>query len=131
METCAIVSKPAEPGRLVRGPVIAGVFAALAAVAISAAADTARRPNIVIILGDDMGYADMGSFGSEIKTRTSTRWRGRRALHELLYARELLAHPVASTKRRGYAPERPRQHGRVDRAESDGVDGYEDSSTNG
>jgi len=68
METCAIVSKPAEPGRLVRGPVIAGVFAALAAIAIAAAADTARRPNIVIILGDDMGYADMGSFGSEIKT---------------------------------------------------------------
>jgi len=28
----------------------------------------AKRPNIVIILGDDMGFADMGSFGSEIKT---------------------------------------------------------------
>ncbi|MBP1602756.1 MAG: hypothetical protein H6Q06_2907 [Acidobacteria bacterium] len=55
METCAIVSKPADLGRLVRRPVIVGVFAALAAVAISAAADTARRPNIVIILGDDMG----------------------------------------------------------------------------
>jgi arylsulfatase len=27
-----------------------------------------KRPNIVIILGDDMGFADMGSFGSEIKT---------------------------------------------------------------
>jgi arylsulfatase len=27
-----------------------------------------RRPNIVIILGDDMGFSDMGSFGSEIKT---------------------------------------------------------------
>ena len=26
------------------------------------------RPNIVIILADDMGFADMGSFGGEIKT---------------------------------------------------------------
>jgi len=29
---------------------------------------TEKRPNIVIILGDDMGYSDMGMFGSEIKT---------------------------------------------------------------
>ncbi len=27
-----------------------------------------QRPNIVIILGDDMGYSDMGMFGSEIRT---------------------------------------------------------------
>ena len=32
------------------------------------AQETQRRPNIVIILADDMGYSDMGSFGSEIKT---------------------------------------------------------------
>jgi len=44
------------------------MVAALAAVTIASAADPPRRPNIVIILADDMGFADMGSFGSEIKT---------------------------------------------------------------
>ena len=32
------------------------------------AASPSRRPNIVIILGDDLGFSDMGSFGSEIRT---------------------------------------------------------------
>jgi len=32
------------------------------------AADLARRPNIVVILGDDMGFSDMGAFGGEINT---------------------------------------------------------------
>ena len=32
------------------------------------AENTPRRPNIVVILGDDLGFADLGAFGSEIKT---------------------------------------------------------------
>jgi arylsulfatase len=41
---------------------------ALAAPAVSVAADAPRRPNIVVIVADDMGFADMGAYGSEIRT---------------------------------------------------------------
>jgi arylsulfatase len=40
----------------------------IAAAAPGPASAPAKRPNIVIILGDDLGFADMGAFGSEIKT---------------------------------------------------------------
>jgi arylsulfatase A-like enzyme len=39
-----------------------------AALAAGAAALPAARPNIIIILSDDMGYSDLGCFGSEIAT---------------------------------------------------------------
>ncbi|MDP9140706.1 MAG: arylsulfatase [Pseudomonadota bacterium] len=31
-------------------------------------APTARRPNIVLIVGDDFGYTDIGAYGSEVRT---------------------------------------------------------------
>ncbi|MEO2014726.1 MAG: arylsulfatase [Fuerstiella sp.] len=34
----------------------------------SLAAESSRRPNIVVIMADDMGYSDLGCFGGEIKT---------------------------------------------------------------
>jgi arylsulfatase A-like enzyme len=49
--------------------VIAGLHAALFSAGAPAQAQVQpKRPNIVIILGDDMGFSDMGSFGSEIRT---------------------------------------------------------------
>jgi len=35
---------------------------------VGAAAEAANRPNILLIAVDDMGYSDIGPFGSEIKT---------------------------------------------------------------
>jgi arylsulfatase len=35
---------------------------------VAEAADAARRPNVVLILADDMGFSDLGCFGSEIAT---------------------------------------------------------------
>ena len=35
---------------------------------VGAATEAATRPNILLIAVDDMGYSDVGPFGSEIKT---------------------------------------------------------------
>ena len=60
--------KPAGRSALWRALEAASLVVALAAPVTAFAADAPRRPNIVIILGDDLGFADMGAFGGEIRT---------------------------------------------------------------
>ncbi|MCU0292386.1 MAG: sulfatase-like hydrolase/transferase, partial [Thermoanaerobaculaceae bacterium] len=62
------VTRSGSLSRWLRTMGAVGVAVALVAPAIGSAADAPRPPNIVIILGDDMGFSDMGAFGSEIKT---------------------------------------------------------------
>ncbi|MGB4334982.1 MAG: arylsulfatase [Chromatiaceae bacterium] len=55
-------------GNLVCALWILGLAAAVAVPVDAGAADGSSRPNIIIILGDDLGFSDMGSFGGEIRT---------------------------------------------------------------
>lgn len=43
-------------------------LASLAAGSVTGAAQPGKRPNIIVILADDMGFSDIGCFGSEIDT---------------------------------------------------------------
>ena len=98
---------------------IAGLHAALFAPDAPAQAQAPpQRPNIVIILGDDLGFADLGSFGSEIKTPNldTLAKEGVRFANFYTHA-SCSPDALHAAERRGYAPERPRQHERVDRAQ--------------
>ena len=65
--TRVIVRETGNLSRLLRTLGIACMVAALFA-AVAPVQAQVKRPNIVIIVADDMGFADMGAFGSEIKT---------------------------------------------------------------
>src|SRR3989440_717564 len=47
---------------------LAGALGALLFPAPCAAADQAPRPNVLLIMADDMGFSDLGCYGSEIRT---------------------------------------------------------------
>jgi arylsulfatase len=98
--------------------IICLLAATLVAPTIAFAQGAPRRPNIVIILGDDLGFADMGMFGSEIKTpnldalaREGVRFTNFYTHASCSPTRSMLLSGVDTHS------ERPGEHGRVHRAQ--------------
>ncbi len=48
-------------------------YLVLCAIGLAHAAETATKPNVILILADDLGFSDLGCYGSEIKTPTLDR----------------------------------------------------------
>ena len=47
---------------------VAGFLLAVASGIVASAASASRKPNVILILADDLGFSDVGSYGGEIRT---------------------------------------------------------------
>src|SRR5688572_5119463 len=61
-------------------------FLALSASAVGIAVQPKRRPNILLIVADDLGYSDLGCFGGEIDTPNLNQLASRGSRFSQLYS---------------------------------------------
>lgn len=109
---------------IVLAAVISGAIAAAGSTLVCSAAAPPSRPNVLIILADDMGYSDLGCYGGEIETpnldalardglrftqfyNTTRCWPTRAALLTGYYAQQVRRDEIPGLKQSGGAGVRP------------------------
>ena len=70
------------------------------------------RPNILLILNDDMGYSDLGCYGGEVATPNLDRLAAGGGLYAVLQHRAVLPVAGLAPDRAASAPGRCRAHDR-------------------
>ena len=97
----------------------AGASRASDAAASSQALGARKRPNILLIVADDLGYSDIGAFGGEIHTPNLDTLAARRPLaHRPSRGADVLADALDAVLRHRSSPGRPRHDGRDPAAEA-------------
>jgi arylsulfatase A-like enzyme len=77
---------------------VAGFVCALALSAFTAAADSVRPPNIVLILADDLGYGELGAYGGKAIPTPNL---DSLAKHGVRFTRGYVSCPMCSPTRAG------------------------------
>jgi len=101
-----------HPGFLQMSRLFLGVVAGTAAVAACAAAVPARRPNIIFILADDLGWGDLGCYGhAQLRTPNLDRLARQGTLFTQFYVNGSVCSPSRCAFLTGQFPARHRIHG--------------------
>jgi Sulfatase len=90
--------------RSIRHILAAAIFGAAAICLSTRTARAADRPNVIVILADDMGFSDLGCYGSEIHTPNIDAMAQQGVRFAQFYNMARCCRPIIPTKSPSFTP---------------------------